>query len=49
MKPLLTPDAAAGHYPLERVRASFPALERKVNGKPLAYLDSGASSQRVLA
>ena len=49
MKPLLTPDAAAGHYPLERVRASFPALERKVNGKPLAYLDSGASAQRVLA
>ena len=28
---------------------SFPALEREVGGKPVAYLDSGASSQRVLA
>jgi cysteine desulfurase/selenocysteine lyase len=49
MKPLLTRDAAAGPYPLERVRTAFPALEREVNGKPLAYLDSGASAQRVLA
>lgn len=31
------------------VRAAFPALERQVNGLPLAYLDSGASAQRVLA
>ena len=36
-------------FPIEKVRASFPALEREVNGKPVAYLDSGASSQRVLA
>jgi cysteine desulfurase/selenocysteine lyase len=35
--------------PIEKVRAAFPALEREVNGKPVAYLDSGASSQRVLA
>ena len=34
---------------IERVRSSFPALEREVGGKPVAYLDSGASSQRVLA
>jgi len=34
---------------IERVRAAFPALEREINGHPLAYLDSGASSQRVLA
>ncbi|MSO40302.1 MAG: cysteine desulfurase [Solirubrobacterales bacterium] len=34
---------------VERVRSAFPALEREVNGQPLAYLDSGASSQRVLA
>ncbi len=31
------------------MRAAFPALEREVGGKPVAYLDSGASSQRVLA
>ena len=36
-------------FPIDRVRASFPALEREVRGKPVAYLDSGASSQRVLA
>ena len=36
-------------FPIEKVRASFPALEREVNGQPVAYLDSGASAQRVLA
>jgi cysteine desulfurase / selenocysteine lyase len=36
-------------FPLEKVRTAFPALEREVNGKPVAYLDSGASAQRVLA
>jgi cysteine desulfurase/selenocysteine lyase len=36
-------------FPIEKVRAAFPALEREVHGKPVAYLDSGASSQRVLA
>jgi cysteine desulfurase / selenocysteine lyase len=41
-----TPTSA---FPIEKVRAVFPALEREVNGKPVAYLDSGASSQRVLA
>ncbi|HET9153868.1 MAG TPA: cysteine desulfurase [Solirubrobacterales bacterium] len=34
---------------IEKVRAAFPALEREVHGRPVAYLDSGASSQRVLA
>lgn len=32
-----------------RVRADFPILERKVNGKPLVYLDSGASAQKPRA
>lgn len=27
------------------VRAQFPVLNQEVNGKPLAYLDSAASSQ----
>jgi cysteine desulfurase/selenocysteine lyase len=36
-------------FPIEKVRAAFPALEREINGRPVAYLDSGASSQRVLA
>ncbi|MFI5122474.1 MAG: cysteine desulfurase [Vicinamibacteria bacterium] len=41
--------ATAETFPIERVRESFPALEREVGGKPVAYLDSGASAQRVLA
>ncbi|HWH19302.1 MAG TPA: SufS family cysteine desulfurase [Solirubrobacterales bacterium] len=40
---------AAEAFPIERVRAQFPTLERAVNGVPVDYLDSGASSQRVLA
>jgi cysteine desulfurase/selenocysteine lyase len=40
---------AASPFPLEKVRAAFPALAREVHGRPVAYLDSGASAQRVLA
>ena len=40
---------AIASFPLDKVREAFPALEREINGKPVAYLDSGASSQRVLA
>jgi cysteine desulfurase/selenocysteine lyase len=29
-----------------RLRADFPIFEREINGKPLAYLDSAASSQK---
>jgi cysteine desulfurase / selenocysteine lyase len=36
-------------FDVEKARAAFPALEREVHGRPVAYLDSGASSQRVLA
>ncbi len=36
-------------FPLAEVRAQFPALAREVGGAPVAYLDSGASSQQVLA
>ncbi|HEU5442324.1 MAG TPA: cysteine desulfurase [Steroidobacteraceae bacterium] len=33
---------------VERVRRDFPILQRSVNGHPLVYLDSAASSQRPL-
>jgi cysteine desulfurase / selenocysteine lyase len=49
MEPAATQIAPPTPFPIEKVRASFPALEREVNGRPVAYLDSGASSQRVLA
>ena len=32
-------------WDVERIRADFPVLHQKVNGKPLVYLDNGASSQ----
>ena len=32
-----------------QVRKDFPILDRKVNGKPLVYLDSAATSQKPLA
>jgi cysteine desulfurase / selenocysteine lyase len=42
-------EPAIATFPIEKVRAAFPALEREIGGQPVAYLDSGASSQRVLA
>ncbi len=33
-------------FDVAAIRREFPVLARTVNGKPLAYLDSGASSQR---
>ena len=35
----------AGGLDLERIRADFPILKVKVNGKPLVFLDNAASSQ----
>jgi cysteine desulfurase/selenocysteine lyase len=50
MEPATTQAERAGAaYPIEKVRAAFPALTREVHGRPVAYLDSGASAQRVLA
>jgi len=33
-------------FDVEAVRAQFPILSREVNGKPLVYLDNGASAQK---
>ncbi len=33
-------------YDIEAVRRDFPILSREVNGKPLVYLDNGASAQK---
>ena len=32
-------------WDVEKIRADFPVLSQTVNGKPLVYLDNGASSQ----
>lgn len=33
-------------FDLQKIRADFPILSREVNGKPLTYLDNGASAQK---
>ena len=33
-------------FDVDRIRADFPILSRQVNGKPLVYLDNGASAQK---
>ncbi len=35
-----------GPYDVERIRADFPILFREVHGRPLVYLDNGASAQK---
>ena len=32
-------------FPIEKIRADFPILQRAVNGKPLIYFDNAATSQ----
>ncbi|MGV1752471.1 cysteine desulfurase [Agrobacterium sp. CG674] len=38
--------AVAAPYDVEAVRKDFPILSREVYGKPLVYLDNGASAQK---
>lgn len=33
-------------YDVQKIRSDFPILGREVNGKPLTYLDNGASAQK---
>ncbi|MFI3278615.1 MAG: cysteine desulfurase [Rikenellaceae bacterium] len=33
-------------FDVEKIRSEFPILSRKVHGKPLIYLDSGATAQK---
>lgn len=39
-------DVKTPSYDIEAIRADFPILSRQVHGKPLVYLDSGASAQK---
>lgn len=34
------------NYDIQKIRADFPILERSVYGKPLIYLDNGATTQK---
>src|SRR5262249_47539664 len=43
------PVSTAPPFDVARVRAEFPALAQRVNGRPLVYLDSAATAQKPLA
>jgi cysteine desulfurase/selenocysteine lyase len=45
----LASTAADAGLDVEKVRADFPILQRRVHGKPLVYLDTAASAQRPRA
>jgi len=38
--------AGTAAYDVEAIRADFPILSRQIHGKPLVYLDNGASAQK---
>ncbi len=40
---------ALATFDVEKVRRQFPALEQRIHGKPLVYLDSAASAQKPRA
>ena len=48
MEPTAT-TAAALPRSIEELRAEFPILSREIHGRPLAYLDNGATSEKPLA
>ncbi len=37
------------NYPVEKIRNDFPVLSQDINGKPLVYLDNGATTQKPVA
>jgi cysteine desulfurase/selenocysteine lyase len=45
----MSPNAGSNAYDMERVRKDFPALHQDVYGKPLVYLDNGASALKPQA
>jgi len=54
VEPVATTETAASFTsapsrPFDEIRDEFPILSRRVHGKPIAYLDSGATAQKPLA
>ena len=45
----ITPQEDVLMYDVETVRRDFPILAREVHGRPLVYLDNGASAQKPQA
>lgn len=48
VKTQTAPEVERG-YDVDQIRADFPILEREIHGKPLVYLDNGASAQKPKA
>ena len=46
---MLRPETPLRPFDIETLRAEFPALSQEVNGKPLVYLDSAASTLKPQA
>ena len=46
---MLRPETLPRPFDIEALRADFPALSQEVNGKPLVYLDSAASTLKPQA
>src|SRR3990172_2611460 len=42
----VTQHRSSDRLDVARIRADFPILERTIHGKPLVYLDSGATAQK---
>jgi cysteine desulfurase/selenocysteine lyase len=42
-------DGIAAPFDVARIRRDFPILATEVRGKPLVFLDSGASAQKPRA
>ncbi|MBT2484651.1 MULTISPECIES: cysteine desulfurase [unclassified Microbacterium] len=49
VSPVAAPVAPLSDTEVQRIREDFPILRTQVHGHPLAYLDSGATSQRPYA
>jgi cysteine desulfurase/selenocysteine lyase len=46
MMDVMTQETKSAPYDVEHIRADFPILSREIHGKPLVYLDNGASAQK---
>ena len=42
----LSSNGLLGDYDVDKFRADFPILQKPVYGKPLAFLDNAASTQK---
>jgi cysteine desulfurase/selenocysteine lyase len=43
---IVTPKPLSKRLDVDKIRADFPILKQKIHGKPLVYLDNGATSQK---